>query len=47
MAVAPNSNPDESDNPDGRQKNRRAEFKIVGEISLFFKDALNHLLRKI
>lgn len=26
--VAPNSNPDGSDNPDGRQKNRRVNFKI-------------------
>ncbi|HRI25057.1 MAG TPA: OmpA family protein [Ferruginibacter sp.] len=27
--VAPNSNPDGSDNPDGRQLNRRVEFKIL------------------
>jgi outer membrane protein OmpA-like peptidoglycan-associated protein len=29
MPVAPNSNPDGSDNPDGRQLNRRVEFKIL------------------
>lgn len=28
--VAPNSNPDGSDNPAGREKNRRTEFKIIG-----------------
>ncbi len=28
--VAPNSNPDGTDNPEGRQKNRRVEFKIIG-----------------
>lgn len=38
MPIAPNSNPDGSDNPEGRQKNRRTEFKIVGEISSFYKD---------
>ncbi|HYE55033.1 MAG TPA: OmpA family protein, partial [Chitinophagaceae bacterium] len=27
--VAPNTNPDGSDNPDGRQINRRVEFKIL------------------
>jgi outer membrane protein OmpA-like peptidoglycan-associated protein len=26
--VAPNSKPDGSDNPDGRQKNRRVNFKL-------------------
>jgi outer membrane protein OmpA-like peptidoglycan-associated protein len=30
--IAPNSNPDGTDNPDGRQKNRRTEFKVVGQI---------------
>jgi len=30
MPIAPNSNPDGSDNPEGRQKNRRTEFRIVG-----------------
>lgn len=29
MPVAPNSKPDGSDNPEGRQLNRRTEFKIV------------------
>ncbi len=30
--VAPNFNPDGSDNEEGRQKNRRTEFRIVGTI---------------
>ena len=33
VPVAPNSNPDGSDNPDGRQLNRRTEIKIVGQLS--------------
>lgn len=32
MPIAPNSNPDGSDNPEGRQKNRRTEFKIIGHL---------------
>ncbi len=32
VAIAPNSNPDGSDNPEGRQLNRRTEFKIIGEL---------------
>jgi outer membrane protein OmpA-like peptidoglycan-associated protein len=31
--IAPNFNPDGSDNPEGRQKNRRTEFKITGTLS--------------
>jgi outer membrane protein OmpA-like peptidoglycan-associated protein len=27
--IAPNTNPDGSDNPEGRQKNRRTEFRIL------------------
>ncbi|MDN5205211.1 OmpA family protein [Fulvivirgaceae bacterium BMA10] len=27
--IAPNTNPDGSDNPEGRQKNRRTEFKVL------------------
>ena len=38
MPIAPNTNPNGSDNPEGRQKNRRTEFKIVGEISSFYKE---------
>jgi outer membrane protein OmpA-like peptidoglycan-associated protein len=38
--VAPNTNKDGSDNPEGRQLNRRTEFRIVGEISNFNKDEL-------
>lgn len=30
--VAPNKNPDGSDNPEGREKNRRTEFRIIGTI---------------
>ena len=28
LPIAPNANPDGSDNPEGRQLNRRCEFKI-------------------
>lgn len=31
VPVAPNTNPDGSDNPDGRAKNRRTEFKILND----------------
>ena len=37
MPIAPNTNEDGSDNPEGRQLNRRAEIKIVGEISTFIE----------
>ncbi len=30
--IEPNSFPDGRDNPDGRQKNRRTEFKVVGQL---------------
>lgn len=30
--IAPNKNPDGSDNPEGRQMNRRTEFRVVGKI---------------
>lgn len=30
MPIAPNENSDGSDNPEGRQRNRRTEFKILG-----------------
>jgi OOP family OmpA-OmpF porin len=30
--IAPNENADGSDNPEGRQKNRRTEFRVVGKI---------------
>ncbi|MGQ0827261.1 MAG: OmpA family protein [Bacteroidota bacterium] len=32
LPIAPNENADKSDNPDGRQLNRRTEFKIIGKI---------------
>lgn len=34
LPIAPNTNEDGSDNPSGREKNRRTEFKIVGEIDI-------------
>lgn len=30
--IAPNENPDGSDNPEGRAKNRRTDFKIIGVV---------------
>ncbi|MDR2009309.1 MAG: OmpA family protein [Bacteroidales bacterium] len=30
--IATNTNPDGSDNPEGRQKNRRTEFRIIGQL---------------
>lgn len=30
--IAPNVNPDGSDNPEGRQKNRRTEFRVIGAL---------------
>lgn len=30
--IAPNSRPDGSDNPEGRAKNRRTEYKVIGEL---------------
>ena len=36
--IAPNKNPDGSDNPEGRQLNRRTEFKIVGSLNAFYHD---------
>lgn len=32
--VAPNENPDGSDNPEGRAKNRRTEFKVLGKLEV-------------
>ena len=32
--VAPNENPDGSDNPEGRAKNRRTEFKELGKLEV-------------
>ena len=39
--IAPNSNPDGTDNPKGRQANRRTDFKIIGIIpgtEVIYKD---------
>jgi OmpA-OmpF porin, OOP family len=38
IPIAPNTNSDGSDNPAGRQLNRRTEIKIVGDISTMNKD---------
>jgi outer membrane protein OmpA-like peptidoglycan-associated protein len=35
--IAPNTNPDGSDNPDGRQMNRRTEFRIIGSLDQYSK----------
>jgi OOP family OmpA-OmpF porin len=32
--IAPNDKPDGSDNPDGRAKNRRTDFKIIGKLDV-------------
>jgi outer membrane protein OmpA-like peptidoglycan-associated protein len=31
--IAPNKKPDGSDNPEGREKNRRSEFRVIGTLS--------------
>lgn len=31
--IAPNTNPDGSDNPQGREKNRRTEFRVIGTLN--------------
>ncbi len=36
--IAPNMNPDGTDNPIGRQLNRRTEFKIIGSVNSFYND---------
>ena len=38
MPIAPNTNPDGSDNPEGRQLNRRTEIRIIGELNKFYED---------
>lgn len=37
IPIAKNENPDGSDNPDGRQMNRRTEFRIVGSLDQYSK----------
>jgi outer membrane protein OmpA-like peptidoglycan-associated protein len=32
--IAPNTNPDGSDNPAGRAKNRRTSFRVIGQLNL-------------
>lgn len=36
--IAPNTNPDGSDNAEGRQLNRRTSFKVIGEIKLLTEE---------
>lgn len=36
--IAPNTHPDGSDNPEGRAKNRRTAFKVIGSIKLDDED---------
>lgn len=36
--VAPNFLPDGSDNPEGREKNRRTEFRVVGTLTTVYQD---------
>ncbi len=38
VPIAPNTMPDGSDNPSGREKNRRTEFRIVGTIGQMEED---------
>ena len=35
--IAPNSNEDGSDNPEGRAKNRRTEFRVIGTLNQYFE----------
>jgi len=35
VPIEPNTNPDGSDNPEGRQKNRRTEFRIIGSLDQY------------
>lgn len=35
--IAPNENEDGSDNPEGRAKNRRTEFRVIGTINQYFE----------
>ncbi len=37
IPIAPNENPDGSDNPEGRQMNRRTEFLIIGSLDQYSK----------
>ena len=45
IPIAENTNEDGSDNPDGRQRNRRTEFKILGKLDqeLFYDDGFDDL----
>ena len=35
--IAPNTNEDGSDNPEGRAKNRRTEFRVIGTLNQYFE----------
>ena len=45
IPIAENTNADGSDNPTGRQRNRRTEFKILGKLDqeLFYDDGFDDL----
>ena len=36
--IAPNSNPDGSDNEEGREQNRRTELVVIGTVGNLFED---------
>ncbi len=38
LPIAPNKNPDGTDNPAGREKNRRTEIKIIGSLEKYYFD---------
>ena len=37
VPIAPNVNEDGSDNPIGRAKNRRTEFRVIGTLKQYFE----------
>lgn len=43
--IAPNSLPDGRDNPEGRAKNRRTEFVIIGEVPVRYEDVIYEMLQ--
>lgn len=44
--IAPNENSDGTDNPDGRQMNRRTEFRVIGSSNQFSKLNQNQMIIK-
>lgn len=43
--IAPNSLPDGRDNPEGRAKNRRTEFVVIGEVPVRYEDVIYEMLQ--